>query len=707
MIRKKTSGVTLFAALATGLSSCYSVSAIDNESNTNNKVLNGTPKDKSSSVEVAKLLTIGISSVGTAGLAGGTALAASEFNKNSEINAVNQLNSKIKEQENAINRLTRTYRKDLSLSETKYENKIKEQKDAIEVKTSRENLSPGEINYEDKIKELKDVIAQLTQAAEEKINEIKNVKHSGEQANKQETNPFATVMYVTVSLVMITFLASLLLILYKLKNAGVFEAIDLVGSIIKSIKETFGIKKDLSLEGLRKKLVTVKEILKDPQGYVYKEIKKSYSKLNGIELKNIVSLEEFKNEYKSLLESNDGYTYKKASTSKAVSKVLNSFKEKYNLDTFPANKVSKPKTDISDTWKEIPGSIRLNGKREVLCLDPIFREDIAYKAVLECLKKEKEKLQNENKENLKEIEKIKKEKSEQEFDNIAIRKANFLKLKKNQKELQPFYNEFAKLDSKVTEVQTKFKQSYKSDNKAKEEYDKFMKEYKPKRKTAEHLFKIEEVKQQGKLLLNEEVEEEVDTKKYDTKISKLDKEIEENNKKILKIDILNSKLERKEHTIIKIISKERTLDSIFNKINDYIKKETADDDFDKIVKLVNDYANALKEGNLINLISEQKVGKEKLEKTIIPALEHVKNVAIFLNEKRKNLNKNEIVDIEHQNTNLEVIIKNVTNLLEATEKTMKDLHGKEISYTSFSSKTITFAGLVEVFKNNYNEINME
>ena len=143
MIRKKTSGVTLFAALATGLSSCYSVSAIDNESNTNNKMLNGTPKDKSSSVEVAKLLTIGISSVGTAGLAGGTALAASEFNKNSEINAVNQLNSKIKEQENAINRLTQT---------------------------SRENLSPGEINYENKIRELEEVIAQLTLAAKAKIN---------------------------------------------------------------------------------------------------------------------------------------------------------------------------------------------------------------------------------------------------------------------------------------------------------------------------------------------------------------------------------------------------------------------------------------------------------------------------------------------------------------------------------------------------------
>ena len=629
MIRKKTSGVTLSIALATGLSSCYSVSAIDNKSNINNKILNGSHKDKSSSV---------------------------------------------KEQENAINRL---------------------------MQTSKENLSPGEISYENKIRELEEVITQLTLATKAKINELENVKHSGEQANKQGTNPFAIVMYVTVSLAMITFLSSLLLILYKLKNAGLFEAINLIGSVIELIKETFEIKEDFSLEGLKEKLFTVKEILKDPQKYVYKEIKKLYSKLNGIELKNIVSLEEFKNEYESLLESNDGYTYKEASISKPVSKILDKIEKNIKPDHVPAGKVSKSKTHISDKWNEIPGSIapesiRLNGK--IKAIDPIFSKDIAYKAVLECLKKKKNKLENDNEECHKKINEIKKTKSEKEFNNRVIRKVNFLKRKENSKAFDNFYSEFEKIDKKIKNANLANVEAIRKNDKKKLEETK-----KTQAKTrGEYAFQLKV----HELLDKKKVPEEVDTKEYETKISKLDKEIEENNKKILKIDILNSKLKREERTIIKIISEEKTLDSIFNKINDYIKKETTDDDFDEIVNLVNDYANALKEGNLINLISKQKLGKEELKGTIIPTLNLVKNVAILLNEKRKNLDKNEIVDIENQNTNLEVIIKNVTNLLAATEKTMKELHGKEISYTGFGSNTITLAGVADVLKSNYNnEIN--
>ena len=86
MFRKKTSGVTLSIALATGLSSCYSVSAIDNKSNINNKILNGSHKDKSSSV---------------------------------------------KEQENAINRLMQTSKENLSPGEISYENKIRELEEVI------------------------------------------------------------------------------------------------------------------------------------------------------------------------------------------------------------------------------------------------------------------------------------------------------------------------------------------------------------------------------------------------------------------------------------------------------------------------------------------------------------------------------------------------------------------------------------------------
>ena len=584
MFRKKTSGVTLSIALATGLSSCYSVSAIDNKSNINNKILNGSHKDKSSSV---------------------------------------------KEQENAINRL---------------------------MQTSKENLSPGEISYENKIRELEEVITQLTLATKANINELENVKHSGEQANKQGTNPFAIVMYVTVSLAMITFLSSLLLILYKLKNAGLFEAINLIGSIINLIKKTFEIKEDFSLEGLREKLVTVKEILKDPQGYVYKEIKKLYSKLNGIELKNIVSLEEFK-------------------------------------------KASKPNTGISDKFNEVPGSIGLNGKRKVLCLDPIFtEEDIAYKAVLECLKKKKEKLKNENKECLKKINEIKKTKSEKEFNNSVIRKANFLKCKENSKSLEKFTNDINKINEEITKTNLNFIKA--RDAKARDRIEKTRKTYLETNKKYKFELSVNE------LLNTKKTYKEVETKRYDTEISKLGKKIEENDKKILKIDILNSKLKREERTIIKIISEEKTLDSIFNKINDYIKEKTADDDFDEIVNLVNDYANALKDGNLIDLISEQKVGKEKLKKTIIPTLELVKNVAIFLNEKQKNLNKNEIVDIEHQNTNLEVIINNVTNLLAATEKTMKELDNITIDYTNILGKdnVKNLANVSDMFKNNFNEI---
>ncbi len=225
MIRKKTSGITLFAALATGLSSSCSIVAIGNKANIDKTKDEGgirsvSSEVKAGSADIAKLLAFGIGSTLTTGA---VLVVNDKFNKNSEINTVNQLSSKIKEQENAINRLTQT---------------------------SRENLSPGEINYENKIRELEEVIAQLTLAAKAKINELEKYKPSGEQTTvKQGTNPLAIVMYVCVSLVMVAILASILFVLYKLKSAGVLETINLIGPLTNLVKKKFKIEDEVDKKG--------------------------------------------------------------------------------------------------------------------------------------------------------------------------------------------------------------------------------------------------------------------------------------------------------------------------------------------------------------------------------------------------------------------------------------------------------------------------
>ena len=154
MVKKKASGITLFAALVMGLSSSHFVSAKNDISSISEykgegKIRSGNSEGKSNGIDITKLLAFGI---GTTGLTAGAVLAV---DKNSGVSDVSLLNSKIKE--------------------------------------------------------LEGTIEKLTQEAATKIGELEKYKPSGEQTTvKQGTNPLAIVMYVCVCLAMVAILASIL-----------------------------------------------------------------------------------------------------------------------------------------------------------------------------------------------------------------------------------------------------------------------------------------------------------------------------------------------------------------------------------------------------------------------------------------------------------------------------------------------------------------
>ena len=179
-----------------GLSSSHFVSAKNDISSISEykgegKIRSGNSEGKSNGIDITKLLAFGI---GTTGLTAGAVLAV---DKNSGVSDVSLLNSKIKE--------------------------------------------------------LEGTIEKLTQEAATKIGELEKYKPSGEQTTvKQGTNPLAIVMYVCVCLAMVAILASILFILYKLKSAGVLETINLIGPITKLVKEKFKIKDEVDNKGKKK-----------------------------------------------------------------------------------------------------------------------------------------------------------------------------------------------------------------------------------------------------------------------------------------------------------------------------------------------------------------------------------------------------------------------------------------------------------------------
>ena len=160
MVKRKNSGVSLFTVLTLGLSSCYAVSAtgngaslVESEKRTKNKKDGNVPiradgaDDKKGSVNATNLVGYG---VGAVGLATGTAAAVDKINRSGSATDIN-----------------------------------------------------------DRIKQLEDTINKLTEIAGQKMSEL----YQGTKTPESSANAFATVMYILVSLVMISLLACVLLLL--------------------------------------------------------------------------------------------------------------------------------------------------------------------------------------------------------------------------------------------------------------------------------------------------------------------------------------------------------------------------------------------------------------------------------------------------------------------------------------------------------------
>lgn len=101
---------------------------------------------------------------------------------------------------------------------------------------------------------------------------------------------------------------------------------------------------------------------------------------------------------------------------------------------------------------------------------------------------------------------------------------------------------------------------------------------------------------------------------------------------------------------------------IFNEINNFIK-ENSGGSIDEILSLVETLTKAANKGELINLLSDQKIGQEELKTVLVPTLKLVKDILGILTKSR-----------------LELVVGNITDSISALEATLKKNNDKSIGF---------------------------
>ena len=184
------------------------------------------------------------------------------------------------------------------------------------------------------------------------------------------------------------------------------------------------------------------------------------------------------------------------------------------------------------------------------------------------------------------------------------------------------------------------------------------------------------------------------------------------NKKDKNVNTINSKYNEKNN----FKNKRERFDFIFTEINSYFQEESGGDLYE-LLEIVNMFTKAISQGELLNLILQQKAGSEILEETILPILKLARDVALALkkqeddqkkmfsdlinDDKAKNKNKIIIKEEAPEKTSLETIVINLTNILAAFEKTMRDLKNDDVSTIN---SLPGFCRFYTTFKNNFNKM---
>ena len=801
MVKRKNSGVSLFTALAVGLGSCYAVSATGNEASlvesekrTKNKKdgnasirANGSD-DKKDSVDVTKLLGFG---VGSAGLAAGTATAVDKINKNG---------------------------------------------------------NAAELN--DRIKQLEDTINRLTEITGQKINEL-NLGLSGSEqqgdtkTSGHNTSILATVTYICVLVVVISILACILLLIYKFKvfetlrlvksvtdlikktfkieekgngkggkkfdlgkieeNLGLvsqildlvkdtleikekdekgkngekkfnleklketLKIIKLIGPMTKIIMETFEIKEnkdEIDLGKLQEMLNTVKSLLKDPANYTYDQIKKLCKK-KGLDPDDIIKLvkditQDPLSYINKLYKKHSGVNLNNIISKGDLGNIEKEFRKKFpkDIDDFNLNKKVEHNVNIINEKPEQEikrrNSLRINGGKPKL-KEVKFDFDLSkgspvefvFDEILEKLNKQKKDLLNE----INEVDKLKEKiirAVNNESTNLQWMEKDVLPVMKVvvdriQVQINEIEQDIAKKQKEIDEKQNEIDEIQKGiDKKKKNKADK-LKEKKSelegmKKSLKESLENLNNRKAEFKSAINDksgpfkEVREKRELLKKE--LGYIVNELEEKQKKLNKIETIIFGLKDKKSKIVEIISskynkksdfknnKER-FDFIFTEINSYIQEESGGD-LDELLGIMNMFTKAISQGELLNLILQQKTGPETLEKTILPILNLAKDVALALKkqeeaQKKKNLNltnkiddkksdkktksdKNEIRIKEEvpEKTSLETIVTNVTNSIAALQELLTEFKDKKIEWTGKNG----INAIINKFKDNFNTFNI-